>query len=545
MLGFAGSPQRDAVLAQSTNSTDDGLFTVFTTIDYDSNNVVSAYASDPDEDPEDYDDFEYWYLDAPPVWQLTGNGYSNSGEGESFSSGGPVPGGSTYTASFYFSITFFYASSGDDGDCEFGALEDGDCEGWDYPAGYASIDVPYPPPQITGLSTYSAYQGDQATLTITGTNLVETSGDQLFLNFSGSSNPFTLVNAPATCTSTCTATFAYDFSGYPIGSFLLSLTNNEGTSNNEPFTVSAPPPPPDPCAVTSNPQAGYSSIVSTGTAASSGTMSVSFSGAAYAAISQNVTYGPYSTPSSIAANIASLITYNYFQHGLSAKAFGPNIVYSGITPLGTVTVSDLATGPSFTTTASPAAAAETESSCDEAPPQLPSAIISMHFIGSKNPLDRLQNLLAPYECSENLGPVNCPNDWLWNLEGTVIVTDDVTKWTVQQKIVSGTTTYMFRDSAGALQQATFTDTPGPDGPNPGFLQQNSGLPIIFWIDGPGFSKETVSNHTVDSGISTSVYSVSVCSKIYTSICATKSWTVKLVIDPGQVLDDTFSNASVK
>jgi hypothetical protein len=253
----------------------------------------------------------------------------------------------------------------DDGDGD----GDGDCT-WNLEdSAYASVSVSAPAPQISSLSTYSVTQGAQGTLTITGSNLVENSGDQLTINLAGSSAPFTPTGTP----TSNTATFSYDFTWYPAGSYTLSVTNNEGTSNNETFTVlsaAPPPPPPDPCAVTSNPQAGYSSIVSTAAASGSGTMAVSFSGAAFAAISPSVTYGPYSTPSSIAANIAALITKNYFQYGLSAKAFGPYVVYSGNAALGTVSNSITGNGgaaPAFTTTTSPGAGTAAQTSCKQAP----------------------------------------------------------------------------------------------------------------------------------------------------------------------------------
>jgi hypothetical protein len=97
-------------------------------------------------------------------------------------------------------------------------------------------------------------------------------------------------------------------------------------------------------------------------------MAVSFSGTAFAAISPSVTYGPFSTPSSIAASMAALITKNYFQYGLSAKAFGPNVVYSGNATLGAV--SNVVTGnggaaPSFTTTTSTEAAGAAETACED------------------------------------------------------------------------------------------------------------------------------------------------------------------------------------
>jgi hypothetical protein len=246
---------------------------------------------------------------------------------------------------------------------------EGDCDWEGVGSAYASVNVAAPSPQITSIPPSSAYQGDQGTLIINGSNLVEKSGDQLTINFSGGGSPFTLTSTPSTCTTMCTATFSYNFSGYPAGSYTLSVTNNEGTSNNEPFTVisNAPQDPTaDPCAVMSNPQAGYSSIVSTGAAGGSGTMAVSFSGAAFAAVTPRVTYGPSSTPSSIAANIAALITKNYYQYGLGAKAFGPIVVYSGNTTLGTV--NNAVTGSSFTTDGSSTAATEAQNACSNAPP---------------------------------------------------------------------------------------------------------------------------------------------------------------------------------
>jgi hypothetical protein len=224
--------------------------------------------------------------------------------------------------------------------------------------------------QITGITPSSDYQGGQGTLTITGSNFVENSSDQLTINVTGGGNPFTLTSALSTCTTACTATFSYDLTGYPAGALQISLTNNEGTSiNSETFTVLAnttQSPPADPCAVTSSPQVAFSSIVPTGTAGGSGTMAVSFSGADYAAISASVTYGPNSTPSSIAANIAALISKNYYRYGLGAKAYGPIVIYSGNTALGTV--SNVTTGPSIGTDSTSTAATAAENACHSAPP---------------------------------------------------------------------------------------------------------------------------------------------------------------------------------
>jgi hypothetical protein len=95
-------------------------------------------------------------------------------------------------------------------------------------------------------------------------------------------------------------------------------------------------------------------------------VTVSFSGAAFAAVSASVTYGPNSTPNSVAAHIAALITKNYYRYGLGAKAFGPIVVYSGNTTLGTV--SNVITGSSMATNGSPTAGTEAENACQSAPP---------------------------------------------------------------------------------------------------------------------------------------------------------------------------------
>jgi hypothetical protein len=292
---------------------------------------------------------------------------------------------------------------------------EGDCDWYDEDYAYASVNVASPPPLIKNITPSSVHQGDQGTLTVIGTNLVESSGDQLTINLAGSSAPFTQTGTP----TSNTATFSYDFSWYPAGTYTLSVTNNEGPSNSVTFTVlSAPPPPPPPssCAVTSNPQAGYSSIVSTGTAGGSGTLAVSFSGAAFAAISPTVTYGPSSTPSSIAANIAALITRNYFQYGLSAKAFGSNIVYSGNTKLGTVSNAVTGNGgaaPSFTTTTSAGAASTAEMACQQAP-TTPAPAVEVAIVGwidgsaIKLPSGESSSVDAAFPPSGVGGPLNNP-----------------------------------------------------------------------------------------------------------------------------------------
>jgi hypothetical protein len=361
LLGAMHWFHTNAIYAQQNSSAyNDGTFYISASVDVDSNYnlYTDSYMAVEFDDYEDIDAIE---VDGTvdQDGEVIGDGVSDGDDYDpaevSFESNNPVPAGHEYGVESDGYACF------DDGE--------GDCYPEYVGSAYASVNVAAPTPQISSLSTYSVHQGDQGTLTVTGTNLVENSGDQLTINLAGSSAPFTQTGTP----TSNTATFSYDFTWYPTGTYTLSVTNNEGTSNSETFTVLSvppPPPPPNPCDITSNPQAGYSSVVSTGTASGSGTMSVSFSGAAFAAISPTVPYGPSSTPSSIAAHMAALITRNYFQYGLSAKAFGPNIVYSGNATLGAVSNAVTGSGgaaPSFTTTTSTEASTTAETACMEAP----------------------------------------------------------------------------------------------------------------------------------------------------------------------------------
>jgi hypothetical protein len=92
------------------------------------------------------------------------------------------------------------------------------------------------------------------------------------------------------------------------------------------------------------------------TVGESGTVTASFSGGAFDASNVTVPYGQYSTPESIAAHIAALITKKYYSSGLSAQAFGAYVVYKSTVTLGTPNLT--ASGSSFTknnsTTACPA-----------------------------------------------------------------------------------------------------------------------------------------------------------------------------------------------
>ena len=136
--------------------------------------------------------------------------------------------------------------------------------------------------------------------------------------------------------------------------------------------------------MSSNQAAGFTSIVPSGVNIGiSGTFSVSFGGSDFAGINPTVAYGPYSTPESIAAGMAAIITRNYARYGLTAKAIGRNVIYSGPATtasgsgtLGLVSNSFSGTGgpSSFLADTSPAAATEAGMACESAPSPPPTTV---------------------------------------------------------------------------------------------------------------------------------------------------------------------------
>lgn len=295
-----------------------------------------------------------------PVWEVSGGNYHNSGQGNSFSSG-PVSLGDPYTASFQFFIEYYYQNPYAGGEFDGGCQQDiggGECRGTDNLVADLSLYLAAPPPQITSITPSGVTQGDRGALTVTGTNLSVGAGDPPRVSLDAHGAPFTISGTP----TSSSATFSYDFTGFPTGTYTLSVTNNEGTSNGATFTVASKWPA-NSCAVNSSPKSSYSAFTSV--PGGSGRLTISFSGTAYSSVSQSVSYGPYSTPSSLAANIAALITANYTKSGLTARAFGSNVVYSGNSTLGTVIYTT--PGPPIAVDTSPAAAASAETACEEAP----------------------------------------------------------------------------------------------------------------------------------------------------------------------------------
>jgi hypothetical protein len=232
--------------------------------------------------------------------------------------------------------------------------------------GYTYLQFSTAPPHVLSISPQSVVRGTSGSFYLQGTNLQDDFGVFTVRALDGDS-------ISVAWSAQSSASLSYTIAaGATVGTHRFTVSNTWGESEPVSFTVVSGWPV-NPCQVSSSPQSAYSSIASTGTVGGSGTVTVSFSGAAYSAVSQTVSYGPYSTPSSIASNIAALITANYTRYGLTARASGPAIVYSGNNTVGTV--NHVITGPSITTTTSSTAEASAEAACGAAPPT-PSAACS-------------------------------------------------------------------------------------------------------------------------------------------------------------------------
>jgi hypothetical protein len=228
-----------------------------------------------------------------------------------------------------------------------------------------SFAVPYPPVTVTGISpaTWIAGQSYQA-VQITGTNFGSTPTVRL-------SDPTITVSAPY---NTSTA------SGISTTSINLSVP---ATTPSEPVVVTVTPGsfgssfsqvPGGPSLPGSNTatvigvqqalqqnacpdmlgtdgHAGFLNILSGGTPSGSGTTTLTFSNWSFNGFNVTAPYGQFSTPESVAAHIAALITNKYNSQGLSAQAIGSQIIYQGISPTGISNVtssSSSGSSPSFT-----------------------------------------------------------------------------------------------------------------------------------------------------------------------------------------------------
>ena len=182
----------------------------------------------------------------------------------------------------------------------------------------------------------------------------------------------------------------------------------------------------------------------------------------------------------------------------------------------------------------------------------PPITVTMKFTGNKSSGDNLSFLKSGTDCSETLGANDCTSTtgyWVWNLEGTGVVNDDASQWTVA---VTANWHYsgQYRDSNNNLHPFSCSVGNTPDGPQPDYLQQPSGQKTIFFIDGPGpFHGTNPSNQCqfgsspVDSMTDVIDFQVTFTSKVSSFVSTTKYF-VKIVVAPGGKLDFTNTIAGM-
>jgi hypothetical protein len=171
----------------------------------------------------------------------------------------------------------------------------------------------------------------------------------------------------------------------------------------------------------------------------------------------------------------------------------------------------------------------------------PTASLSIKFTGPKSSGD---NLTAPsYDCSQNLGLQSCIGWWLYNIEAKGVVSDDASKWTVQQSYTGRAKGY-YKDSTGNLQSFDDSLNVPNDGPDSSFLQQPSGQNTIYFIDGPGYGHEYNNGDLIDSITQVQNFTDKYCSTTKSNDCYTITWFLKLVVDPGAKLDTAKTQAGL-
>jgi len=130
-LLIAGLAHPVLVRGQSSNYTDDGNFSLYTTASV-SGNGISASSTYPTPDSSlNYATYNIY----GPTWSLSNGSYSESGSGSSFTTGS-LPSG-TYYVYFYWYIDYYYY-----GYLSGGGLSCDLCSASDSPTGWATVTVP-------------------------------------------------------------------------------------------------------------------------------------------------------------------------------------------------------------------------------------------------------------------------------------------------------------------------------------------------------------------------------------------------------------------
>ena len=126
------------------------------------------------------------------------------------------------------------------------------------------------------------------------------------------------------------------------------------------------------------------------------------------------------------------------------------------------------------------------------------------------------------------------------------VSDDASKWTVQQSF-TGRKKGFTKDSSGVLHSFDETLNMPNDNPDSHFVQQTAGQKIIFWIDGPGHGLNLSTprgSEGIDSITQVENFTSTVCSTVSTGACFSVNWYLKLVVNPGGVLDTVNCKAAL-
>jgi len=174
---------------------------------------------------------------------------------------------------------------------------------------------------------------------------------------------------------------------------------------------------------------------------------------------------------------------------------------------------------------------------------IPSIRITVKLIGNKSGDDYLSITGDPDECSNDLGLHNCPAGWWWGVEVKATVSDDASNWYEYQGFTGREVLSYFDSSYNFHTVDQALDQPY-DGPAFGFFQQPAGQKIIYYVDGPGASK-------VKDG--STLYSITVVRNFVSTFCTvtplnspcrTHKWFVKLVVNPGGILDTRRSIAGL-
>jgi hypothetical protein len=176
------------------------------------------------------------------------------------------------------------------------------------------------------------------------------------------------------------------------------------------------------------------------------------------------------------------------------------------------------------------------------PTNVISATITVHFTGTKTSGDNL-TFPSTQTCSQSLRLFNCPgpSTWVWNVEIAANVTDDASKWTTGQSY-TGRAKGNWKDSQGVLHAFDDPLNVTNDNPSSSFVQQPAGQKAIFWIDAPGHRYTYGANQPIDSLTQVENFTSKGCSTVNTSLCFPVTWYLKLVVNPGAVLDTTNSKA---